>query len=236
MSNELAKQDSVNFISAIERAASNPEIDIAKMQALLDMQERVLNRNAEMEFNQAMVDAQTEMRPVSADMDNKQTRSKYASYAKLDNAIRPIYTKHGFSLSFNVGETSQDMADVICYVSHIGGHTRTYHAPMPADGKGAKGGDVMTKTHAMGAAFSYGARYLLKMIFNVAVGEDDTDGNMPVERISEEQQANLTSLIEEIGANYHAFLKYMQAESLDRIRADQYDRAVSALEAKRKAS
>ena len=48
---------------------------------------------------------------------------------------------------------------------------------MPSDGKGAKGGDVMTKTHATGAAMSYGMRYLLKFIFNVAVGEDDTDGN-----------------------------------------------------------
>jgi hypothetical protein len=35
----------------------------------------------------------------------------------------------------------------------------------------------MTKTHAAGAAMSYGMRYLLKMIFNVAVGEDDRDGN-----------------------------------------------------------
>jgi hypothetical protein len=48
---------------------------------------------------------------------------------------------------------------------------------MPADGKGAKGGDVMTKTHATGAAVSYGQRYLLKMIFNLAVGEVDDDGN-----------------------------------------------------------
>ncbi len=50
---------------------------------------------------------------------------------------------------------------------------------MPADGKGAKGGDVMTKTHAVGAAKSYGKRYLLKDIFNIAIGEEDTDGNVP---------------------------------------------------------
>jgi hypothetical protein len=48
---------------------------------------------------------------------------------------------------------------------------------MPSDGKGAKGGDVMTKTHATGAAESYGMRYLLKMIFNIAIGEEDNDGN-----------------------------------------------------------
>jgi hypothetical protein len=47
---------------------------------------------------------------------------------------------------------------------------------MPADGKGARGNDVMTKTHATGAAITYGKRYLLGMIFNLAVTRDD-DGN-----------------------------------------------------------
>ena len=68
---------------------------------------------------------------------------------------------------------------VLCYVSHSAGHTRTYQCDMPSDGKGAKGNDVMTKTHAAGSAASYGMRYLLKMIFNIAIGEDDTDGNPP---------------------------------------------------------
>jgi hypothetical protein len=47
---------------------------------------------------------------------------------------------------------------------------------MPVDGKGARGGDVMTKTHAMGSGISYGMRYLLRMIFNLAIDQDD-DGN-----------------------------------------------------------
>lgn len=38
---------------------------------------------------------------------------------------------------------------------------------------------MMTKTHATGAAMSYGMRYLLKMIFNAAIGEADT-GREPV--------------------------------------------------------
>ena len=60
---------------------------------------------------------------------------------------------------------------VVCYVS-LGAHTRKYKADMPADRKGAKGGNVITKTHATGAAMSYGMRYLLKYIFNVAIGVD----------------------------------------------------------------
>jgi hypothetical protein len=108
---------------------------------------------------------------------NHQTKSKYASYADLDRAVRPIYSDHGFSLSFDSGDNAPaDCVRVVCKVAHRGGHREIHHLDMPADGKGAKGGDVMTKTHATGAAITYGKRYLLGMIFNLAVGEDD-DGN-----------------------------------------------------------
>ena len=91
--------------------------------------------------------------------------------------MRPIYTKHGISLSFDTADGAPlDYVRIVCYVSK-GGFSRTYHVDMPADGKGAKGGDVMTKTHATGSAISYGQRYLLKMIFNVSTGEADDDGN-----------------------------------------------------------
>ena len=171
----LAERDpSVMF----ERLARDPQVDVLKLEKLMDLHERAMARLAQEHFNAAMSDAQTDMRPVAADASNPQTRSKYASYAALDLAVRPIYTKHGFGLSFDTGETTNaDMVRVLCYVTHRAGFSRTYHADMPADGKGAKGGDVMTKTHATGAAMSYGMRYLLKMIFNVAVGEDDRDGN-----------------------------------------------------------
>lgn len=169
--------DSASLIQAISAAASNPQVDVEKMDRLLQMHERMTARAAETAFNTAMSATQSEMGPISADAENKQTRSKYATYAKLNGVLRPIYTRHGFSLSFNEGEGAPDgHVRVLAYVS-CAGHTRTYHADVPSDGKGAKGGDVMTKTHAGGAARSYGMRYLLKMIFNVAVGEFDNDGN-----------------------------------------------------------
>jgi hypothetical protein len=149
------------------------------IERLSALQERAQDRDAEMQFNEAMNAAQTELGRIAPDLTNPQTHSKYASYAALDRKIRPIYTKHGFSLSFDSGDSPlADTVRVTCFVSHRAGHTRKYTGPpMPADGKGAKGGDVMTKTHATGAAMSYGARYLLKFIFNISVGEDDVDGN-----------------------------------------------------------
>jgi hypothetical protein len=55
----------------------------------------------------------------------------------------------------------------------------------------------MTKTHATGAAMTYGMRYLLKMIFNVAIGDDDTDGNMPSATITEQQAEEIKALLDE---------------------------------------
>jgi hypothetical protein len=48
---------------------------------------------------------------------------------------------------------------------------------MPSDGKGAKGGGVMSRTHATGAAITYGKRYLKNMIFDLRFDETDDDGN-----------------------------------------------------------
>jgi hypothetical protein len=173
-----APVEGATLLAVIARAAKDPDTDVDKLERLMAMFERVEAKNAERAFNDAMNAAQKEMRPVSADAENPQTRSRYATFAKLDGALRPIYLKHGFSLSYDEGESPKpDHVRVLCYCSHNAGHTRTYHRDMPADGKGPKGNDVMTKTHAAGAAGSYGARYLLKGIFNVAIGEHDDDGN-----------------------------------------------------------
>lgn len=171
----LAPQD---LGGMFERMARDPSVDVDKLERLIAMHERVQARNAEGAFNTAMSLAQTALGRVAADSDNSQTHSRYASYAALDKVIRPVYTSHGFALSFDTADGAPEgCVRVQCYVTHSGGHSRTYRADMPADGKGAKGGDVMTKTHAFGAATQYGMRYLLKMIFNVAIGEADTDGN-----------------------------------------------------------
>jgi hypothetical protein len=164
------------LLQVIERAAANPAVDIDKMERLMAMHERMVARAAEEAWNDAMHASQSEMRPIAADANNPQTKSKYAKFSTLDASLRPIYTKHGFSVSYDTGESHlQDHVRIYAYVSK-GAHTRRYQIDMPNDGKGAKGGDVMTKTHATGAANSYGRRYLLGDIFNVVIGED-LDGN-----------------------------------------------------------
>lgn len=225
--------DAAAMIQAIERAAVNPAVDVEKLERLFALQERMLARNSEAQFNIAMTAAQSDMGRISADAYNPSTKSKYASYGKLDSVLRPIYTKHGFSLSFNEGISSKPLyVMVLCIVSHTAGHSRTYQKEMPADGKGAKGGDVMTLTHASGNAMSYGMRYLLKGIFNVAIGEDDNDGNAPSDLITQSQAADLHALAEEVGADPQRFLKYMGVARCADIKASDFQKAVNALRQK----
>jgi hypothetical protein len=223
------------IIQVIERAASNPAVDMDKMERLLQMQERILNRNAEAAFNAGMTDAQADMGRISTDATNPQTRSNYATYGKLDAALRPIYTKHGFALSFDTGEGAPaDYVRIVAHVSHSAGYTRSYHADMPADGKGAKGGDVMTKTHATGAAMSYGMRYLLKMIFNVAIGEQDRDGNEGGGvSISEDQLKKLQALADEVGGDVARLCQHFKIEALPDLPAAKLAEAVGIMELKR---
>jgi ERF superfamily len=173
----VAQSEAVNFLQLIERASRDPAVDIDKMERLMQMHREMMKIKAESEFNEALTACQRELGSVSADATNPQTKSRYATYAKLDHALRPIYTKHGISISYGTADSpKEEHVRVIAYAAR-GGYTRTYQVDMPADGKGAKGGDVMTKTHATGAAMQYGMRYLLKGIFNIAIGDEDKDGN-----------------------------------------------------------
>lgn len=229
--------DAASIMDVITRAASDPSINVEKLEKLTALYERITARNAEQAFNAALTEAQKEIRPVAADASNPQTKSKYASYFALDKALRHVITKHGFALSFTTEPgATPDVISIICDVSHTAGHTRRYSVPMPSDGKGAKGGDVMTKTHAVGAAMTYGQRYLLKMIFNIVIGEDD-DGNSATgnDPITAEQAAALKKMISDFDAieakivEHAGKLAKVEIKTVEQIPARVYDRTVRAL-------
>jgi hypothetical protein len=164
-------------LAVIERMACDPSADVDKLDRLMQMHERVMAREAESQFNAAMTDAQRAMGPIVARGWNPETKSKYRKYEDIDRVIRPIYTEHGFAMSFGTEPTDRpDEIRVTCRVSHRAGHARDYAVNVPADGKGIKGGVFMTRTHATGSGLTYGKRYLADLIWNLAMTEDD-DGN-----------------------------------------------------------
>jgi len=230
----IAQHEEDQMIAMIERIVMTPEIPIDRLEKMLEMRERIEEKKAEQEFNVAMSEVQAEITPIIAN--KKGQNNNYATYDQVDREIRPIYTKHGFSLTFNTEKTSNPgEIDILCYVSHNLGYSRTYSLAMPADGKGAKGGDVMTKTHAAGSALSYGMRYLLGLIFNLAIIKDD-DGiaaSLKVETITEEQQATVQDLLDSTEADKARFLKWAKVAKISEINAGAYKSVVEMIKRKK---
>jgi hypothetical protein len=79
-------------------------------------------------------------------------------------------------------------------------------------------------------------RYLLKMIFNIAVSDKDDDGNAATDTggtITQAQLGQLVALADEVGADKAAFCKYMGVDSFAALPAKDFNRAVIALNKKR---
>lgn len=220
-----------SFIAAIERAALNPEIDPQKMQQLLDVQERILNKQAESAFTRALADMQAELPIITHTgkiVIRGQVQSTYAKYEDIDKVLRPLLSKHGFSLSFDT-KTVDDGIEIYGTLSHVDGHSRTAYIPLPFDTSGSK-----NNVQSVGSTISYGKRYVVGMLINlVTQGEDDDGQAAAPDTIDSEQIANLQALIDEVGANKQKFLDYMGVSCLENIHAKNYQRAVKALEKKR---
>jgi hypothetical protein len=166
------------FLAFLGAAVRDASVDVAKLRELLEMRDRERARVAALAYRTAMSQCQAELEAVRSDAFNPQTRSKYATLANVDRVVRPVFTRHGLSVSFNTAETDKtDSVRVICTVAHIAGHTENFFLDMPTDGKGIKGNAMMTATHSLASAISYSRRYLLCMAFGVAISNEDDDGN-----------------------------------------------------------
>lgn len=222
-----------SILTVIARAAADPNTDVDKLERLLAMQERVLQREAEQAFNAAMRSAQEEIRPVLRNRENDSTKSKFADLEAISDAIDPVIHKHGFSLSY--GSDESPMANhyrVTCLVSHTGGHSRSYSADVPTDMAGIKGNQNKTATHGWGSAMSYGRRYLKMLIYDVKLTDDDGKAAGAGELINEEQVKVLNGLADAVGADKAAFCRYAKIDAIPLLSALRYEDAVKVLSQK----
>lgn len=180
---ELASPDApTDIMQVIARAAADPAVDVAKMERLLALRDRELARIAEGEFSAAMQSCQSEIPRIFRDSVNSHNNARYARLETVNDRVIPVYTRHGFSLSFGTAESKQEgFVRLTCRVSHNGGHSRDYQADLPLDGAGAQGKANKTGVQAFGSTVSYGRRYLTLLIFNVTLTNEDTDGRPPGE-------------------------------------------------------
>lgn len=221
------------MVSMIERVALDPNADIEKLERMLQMKER-MDSAAEMRaFNDAFAKCQREIPTVLRNKRNQQTNSNYADLAAIESAVMPTVNAHGFSMRFfPTASPLEGHYGVDCVVSHECGHTETHHADIPADATGMKGTANKTATHAFGSTMSYGRRYLLAMIWNIATSDDDGNGGSQSKSITSDQFVELQNLIEDSGADLDKFLLAFRATSLEEFPLQKLTHAKSMLEKK----
>lgn len=236
MSNEVATTNvqQNGMMAIIAAAASDQTVDVAKMTALLDMQERIMAKQAEIDFSAAMSRLSGKLAGVkisrTAGVSYKGEEAfKFAPYEAIDAAIRPLLAEEGFSLSFNSDAREGGGAVITGTLSHAGGHSRKASLPLPLDNSGGK-----NNIQGMGSTISYGKRYTVGMLLNIVTCNDD-DGNGGDEFVSNEQAVEIDLLITEVKADKARFLKFIGADEVQKIKVKDYQKAVTQLNAKKAA-
>ena len=156
------------------RMAVQKGTDADQLTKLMDLYDRWNADQSRRAYAESMRAVQSEAPTIERASINSQTNSKYAKLEAVNAGPVPVYTQHGFSLSFAEGKAEKDgHIRTECDVSHNAGHTERKGLELPIDDVGIKGVTNKTPIHAAGSTFSYARRYLTCLIFNVSTGDDD---------------------------------------------------------------
>ncbi|MQX90280.1 ERF family protein [Sinorhizobium meliloti] len=221
-----AVSESAAIIQVIERAAMNPNVDIDKMERLLQMQERIMERQAKASYMAALAEMQPDL-PEIPENGKGHGNIKYALWEDINELIKPVLGEHGFSLSFRTGQADGKII-VTGVLSHRDGHSEETTMHLPTDTSGSK-----NAVQAVGSSTSYGKRYTAQALLNLTSRGDDDDGEKAgIKAITAEQRSELQTLIETAGGDVPTFCKWAQIDSLAALPADRFAKAKQALEAK----
>lgn len=185
-SNQVSAQSNeASMAMQIMTMASNPDFDVEKLEKLMDLQEREMARLALVAFNQAFAEMQSQIPTVA-----KSKKGGDSNYATLEDVVeitRPILNEYGFSTYFdtktdisnnrevkdkygNVNVIYDGNVIVEAILLHKMGHQIKTSLIVPFDFSGSK---KMNTAQAMGSAVSYGKRYSLCALLNIATRDDN---------------------------------------------------------------
>jgi hypothetical protein len=234
---QVADTNDAAMMALIAKAASDPNFDADKMDRLLQMQERLMDRRAVQEFNRAF----TEMQPKLPVIDRKgriliqdkqgnvTQNTPYAKWEDIDRVIKPIYTAHGFSLSFKPGVAADGKMTITAVLRHVAGHQDEATVTLPYDSSGSK-----NNVQAVGSSNTYGKRYAACDLLNIVTEGQDDDGKAAGEPewVTTEQLGELQELMDSVNADRAKFLGFFKIETIAHLPAKRFGEAVKMLQAK----
>lgn len=218
------------ILAVIARAATDPNVDVEKMERLFALKERAEARQAEVIYSEAKAAAQAEMPQIKRTGKNDTTRSTFAELDEIAAKIDPISHKHGFSMSYGTADCPlEGHYRVTCRLRHRCGFFEDFQADVPSDTVGMKGNQNKTPTHGFGSTMSYGRRYLKLLVWDIATTDDDGRAASSGGPIDDAQYAALTTMLQQYGASTAKFLRQFGIQTVNELPAARYADAVKLL-------
>lgn len=230
MSTEVTTTRPTDPLAIIAQAIETGKIDADSLGKLMDLVERVEHRRAVAAFNSAMRQCQADMPPVLKSKPNSHLGNMYAELEAIVATAKPVYTQHGFSLSFSERDGAADgHCRVCCTVRHAEGHSEEHWADYPIDGVGAKGGKVMNALQGRVSSHSYAQKDLIRQLFAMVIAGADSDGNT-LDTLIADEVAELRALIKAKGRDEHEVMRFWKCGAFDEIPRSQFKALMMAVQ------
>jgi hypothetical protein len=227
-SQQITTNDSAGLMRLIERAAIEPEFDVAKLEKLLDVKERWEKTEARKDFIVASAAFRSEAPKL---LKNKRvafgkTEYDHATLDSIADALAPALGAVGLTYRWETKQVDGGIS-VGCILTHVLGHSETVTLQAPPDQSGGK-----NSIQAVASTVSYLQRYTLLAITGLSTSDADNDGRGYVGFITGDQKDELIALMKNTGADVAKFLAYLGVESIDQLPSSHFAEAKKALEKK----
>lgn len=169
--------------------AMRADVDAAKVSALADVyvrlqeQKRAWDRAdraeaARLEYLSDKALMQAELPVLDKTTPNQEGKGKFVDFGELWEACFPIWTAHGFAVSYDIVPTDNGLIRLKLLLDHRGGHREEYFAPdTPPDTTGPRGTPNKTIPQGNQSTITYVQRGLLTRALGIAMKREDDDGN-----------------------------------------------------------
>ena len=223
-------------LATIERLALDPTVSVEKMDHILQMQERILDRRARMAFAEAISDAKAEMPAIiknkqvsyeSKDSNKPATSYWHEDFAEIAKTVDPILGKFGLSYRFRTVGKPGEPITVTCIIAHREGHQEETTLTAPHDASGSK-----NPIQAIGSSVTYLQRYTLKAALGLAASRDDDAQSISnaMDMANDMQIAALTAIATKADRAMSAVLEWAKVDSVDKLTASKCEEAIAILE------
>lgn len=230
--------------ATVARLATDPKVNVIKLDKLIGMQERLMERAQKVAFMRDLRDLQPKLpvidrkgrieirkKTATGERDGEvQQSSPYARWEDIHDAIRPVLHEFGFNLTFRSRPTTDGKIVVAAILGHVDGWTEENETPpLMHDSTGSK-----NNVQAVGSSLSYGKRYAATMLLNINTRGEDDDGQATkrIEPITDAQKKELEVLAKKADANMDKFLELFGIEKLEELPTGRFGEAKAQLNRK----